>query len=183
MLISKHRFYLVWAIIISLFMLGCAKCITRDWGDRADIKGDITVKYDNFKKVWKYVGPDKYENKKGLFDSQRYFLRAFKSDKTNKTIYQIYVITTSGHWRYQDSAYDNDGNKLDVTVIDRKVGFCDHQLGCSLHEHVGINISEDYLRTYRTTNLKIEVSGSAGDNIIEIPATYTETFMDFVNQN
>ena len=79
------------------------------------VKLVTTEKRDNFQKSTSLQGPD--------LSNVRYkslFLRATKFD-AGSSIYQVYVRDQyAGQWRFYNSAYDIDGNKLEFTSIKRE---------------------------------------------------------------
>lgn len=143
-----------------------------DWTNANVISSQILVTKDNFKKQILYVGPKYTEFSTGGY----VLLRAWK-DASNNSAYQIYVKDWyPGEWRFYDSAYDSKGNELDTISIDRKVDSC-NKLGCSFEEHVGINVTRNYLMQNRLTGISFKLSGRAGEKVLYIPPAYIEAFV------
>jgi hypothetical protein len=134
----------------------------------------IQAKYDEFKKLTNYTGPNVASG------SDAVFLRAAKLDSGLITI-QIYVSDYyEGEWRFYNSAWDSDGNRLNVTLISRKVGSCGRYGGCSHYEDVGINITREYLEARRASGIRFKLSGRGGDEIFALPGPYISAFLDAV---
>ena len=139
---NKFKLLASFAIVLVL-LTSCATTPPMNWNDPQEIASKINVEYDNFKKVTKFTGPYVV-----LEWSSYILIRAQKHDNDNELTYQIYVKHRySGDWRYYDSAYDSDGNSIDVTLISRKVDSC-YDWGCFLEEHIGLNIDKDYLEKH-----------------------------------
>lgn len=142
-----------------------------DLNDSQAVAGAISIKRDDFKKITNFVGPDAVEN-----SPDRVFIRASKSDD-GRVIYQIYVMDYySGDWRFYDSAYDSNGNRLDTTLISRKVDSCD-RYGCSHEEHIGLNVTRTYLEENKEGGIRLKISGKAGEEVFSIPSGYIKAFL------
>lgn len=179
---TKNTLWITVIIITSMMVNGCM--INKvNLTDRKGVHDSIEVSYDNFKKVTDYSGPKGYvkEYTSGwdVYMECSFLIRAWKFDKHEKTSYQIYVTSVANRWRFHNGAYDSAGNRLDITEIDRSVGYCDHQLGCALKEIIGVNVSEKYLENHRSSGMEFKVSSRKGsDIIINIPANYIAVFLD-----
>ena len=135
------------------------------------VKLVTTEKRDNFQKSTSLQGPD--------LSNVRYkslFLRATKFD-AGSSIYQVYVRDQyAGQWRFYNSAYDIDGNKLEFTSIKREVGSC--RGGCDYYEDMGVSVTREYLEQRKDRGLKIKISGSAGEVVVELPPGYIQGFLE-----
>lgn len=132
----------------------------------------VRVSRDDFKKVTNYRGPD---IEAGAFDSL--FLRAWKPDGA-QTNYQVYVADYyTSEWRFYTSADDSDGTRLNVTLIDREVGSCSRYGGCSHFEHMGINITRDYLERKAESGMTFQISGRGGKEVFFIPGFHIKGFL------
>lgn len=115
----------------------------------------ITVKYDNYKKETTYKGKV-VEDKDSIA-----FLRAWKNDKDTNVTYQIYIsVMYAGDWRFYNSAYDIDGNNLDLTKVTQKVENCT-RYGCTHDEHVGLNITKEYLTAHKLTGINVKLGSKS----------------------
>ena len=163
-------------IAIPLSAIGCTQTKQIDWNNSLEITNLVIVEYDEFKKVTRYVGP----HYPGYILGSNVFLRAWKYDSYSTITYQIYASSYyRGDWRFYDQAYDSDGNQLDTTVIDRYVISC-YQSPCSHSEHIGINISRDYLEKHRNGQIRFKIEGRAGEDIFTIPSSYISAFLNRV---
>lgn len=137
-----------------------------------DLRSTIKVSYDEFKKLTKYEGSNVATG------SDVVFLRAGKSDKSPMVI-QIYVMDYyNDEWRFYHSAWDSDGIKLDTTQISRDVGSCSRYSGCSHYEHLGLNVTREYLEKHRRTGVRFKLSGKAGEEVFSIPAAHIDAFLE-----
>lgn len=162
------------AVVIALILVGCAAPVEKVEVPKTPetIASATIVKRDDFKKLTEYKGMDLAPT-----DRSALFLRAWKGD-TGEIKYQIYVNDWyfRGGWRLYDSAYDSNGNKLDVSLISRDVNECkDGQ--CDYNEHLGLNISRKYLEDNQETGIKFKLTGKGGEDIEFLPSVYIKGFL------
>lgn len=62
-----------------------------------------------------------------------------------------------------------------MDVLHREVGSCSG--GCSLREHIAINLSREYLESHQETGMTFKVSGKAGESIHALTAAYIRAFL------
>lgn len=152
-----------------------------DLNNAQDVKRSVTVKRDDFKKTTNYHSPEIGYNGTSTF------LRSWKNDKDADATYQIYVTTVyDDEWRFYDTAYDSNGNRLDVLVIDRDVlkGSCS-QYGCAHTEDVAFNVSKEYLEKNIQNGITFKLNGrTAKAEIIQsIPGAFIEGFLSAATPN
>lgn len=136
-----------------------------------------TVQRDEFKKQLIYRGPNTFRS--GYI---QVFIRAWKFEKDNSTRYQIYVSDYyDTAWRFYNSAYDSNGNQLDMTPISKEVIGCSRYSGCTYNETVGINVTKDYLQNNLESGIRFQISGKAGDNVFYVPGNYIKGFLHVLN--
>ena len=130
----------------------------------------VKVEYDNFKKLTNFKG-------QSLINSgSEMFLRGWKLDGKKDTTYQIYVVSSyGGDWRFYNSAYDSDGNRLDFTSISRDVDCSKY--GCTHYEHLGLSVTKQYLNKNKSLGINFKVSGKAGEATFLMPGSYIEDFL------
>jgi hypothetical protein len=124
-------------------------------------------------KVTKYEGPNTATD-----GNDNVFLRAIKPDGA-KAEYLIYVAdyyTYTNNWRFYHSAYDSNGNSLKVNVILREVKSC-NSTWCSYIEHLGLDVSRDYLEKNQETGIRFKIVGKAGEEVFFIPSGYIKAFL------
>jgi hypothetical protein len=168
------------SLAFSVTLTGCAIPEPVNWNDPNTVSTRTVINHDDFKKVTNYRGPDIASGFTALYTAL--FLRAWKNDKTGDVQYQIYDREWySGDWRFYDTAYDSNGNKLDVTVIDRKVNECERSK-CYYHEDLGLNVSRDYLEKSRESGVKFKVSGKGGEAVEFLPPGYIQGFLSTIKQ-
>lgn len=161
--------------IAALFGLG--GCVAQqpkvNFDDAAAVTQAVDVKRDDFKKSTTYRGP--YIQGK---QSDTVYLRATKFDINNSVLYQIYAVDFYyGDWRFLDNTYDVDGNALKTLVIDRKVHSCAGG-SCLKGEHVGVEVTRDYLEKNIAQGIRIKISGKGGEEIFSIPGPYVKGFLE-----
>ncbi|MBW2740642.1 MAG: hypothetical protein JRE64_17775 [Deltaproteobacteria bacterium] len=172
---KKMRKYIISAIFIIIFMI-LTSCVTKptiNWNNPQEIISRINVEYDGFEKVTKFTGP----YFKLDYDSY-VFIRAWKFDINNKLSYQIYVKDRYyGDWKYYNTSYDSNGNRMDFTLIHRDVDSCGGS-GCHLIEHIGLNVDENYLKKHIKSGIYFKISGKAGEQIFYLPGSYINAFLN-----
>ena len=105
-------------------------------------------------------------------------LRAFKSDKSGELIFQVFMHDSySGQWRFYDSAYDSNGNKLDFKSIRRNVVHCGSIGGCSYSEDMSVLVTEEYLQANAESGIRFKITGKSGEEIFEINPFYIKAFL------
>lgn len=135
-----------------------------------------SVQRDEFKKQINYRGPNIG------FAPDQVFIRAWKHEKDNTISYQIFVSDNyDTNWRFYNSAYDSDGNQLDMTLISKNVIGCTRYSGCSYNETFGINISREYLVKHRDSGIRFQASGNSVNEIFSVPAEYIKGFLKALN--
>ncbi len=175
--------------IQALWLVPClvfAGCATIDWTNPGETEKRVRVTHAVLEKTIQYEGPDIGWGdtlRLRAWDSQsRKYNHDLQTMERNLTRYQIYVGDAyDGTWRFYHAAYDSDGNPLDTTLIARKVGYCSMH-GCSKSEHVGVNVTRDYLDTHATSGVQFTLSGKAGNAVFFIPGGYIKGFLAAVPQ-
>ena len=143
-----------------------------NWNDTQSIASAISVQHDDLKKITNFKGPN-YSN--GILDSVS--LRAWKSDEDEGLSYQIYVMDYyHGDWRFYDTASDSKGNNLVIKLSSRDVSSCDY-LTCAHQEHLGIDVSREYLEENQENGIVFRLSGKGEDKTFNIPSTYIKAFL------
>lgn len=156
-----------------VFLAGCVtQSASRAPSSMEEVALAVRTSRDEFKKMTRFTGPDIAV---GTFDTL--FLRAWKPDG-QPTRYQIYVADYyDGEWRFYSSANDSNGTRMDVTLIDRKVGSCSRYGGCSHFEHLALNVSREYLEAAVTTGISFQLSGKAGEQVFNVPPMHVAGFL------
>ncbi len=167
-------------LVTSIFMLaGCAEPGLNiaprpkiNWNDVQSITSAISIQRDDLKKTTNFKGPN---SSKGILDTV--LLRAWKSDEGGGFSYQIYVIDYyHGDWRFYDTASDSKGNILNITLNSRDVSSCDYST-CAHHEHLGMNVSREYLEKNQENDIIFKISGKGGEETFIIPSAYIKAFL------
>lgn len=155
---------------MSLILSACALNSPKlDVNNPQDVIKQIKIEHDNFKKLTNFTGPNAAKNTFLLQDEL--FIRAWKEDITGAILFQIYIADYyKGDWRFYDHAFDSDGNSLTVQRIHREVIGC--QNGCTLREHIGINVARKYLELNIEKGIQFKISGKGGEEVFFIPSGY-----------
>jgi len=165
---------------ISLILSACSptnRIAKINMDDQGSVIKNIKVEYDNFKKTTNITAPNITKKKWGQVRRDQLFLRAFKNDKTKNILYQIYVADYyEGDWRFYNSAHDSNGNRLNLTKIDRKTISCTVDV-CSHKEHIALNVTIKYLEANSNSGISFKVSGKAGEEVFFIPSAYIKAFL------
>lgn len=162
-----------------LMLAGCAEPEPRvaprpkvNWNDVQSIASAISVQHDDLNKITNFKGPN---SSSGILDTV--LLRAGKSDEGGGFSYQIYVIDYyHGDWRYYDTASDSKGNHLVIKLNSRDVSSCDY-FTCAHQEHLGINVSREYLEKNQENGIVFKVSGKGGEETFIITSSYIKAFL------
>ncbi|MEG0082640.1 MAG: hypothetical protein RR775_12170 [Massilia sp.] len=173
----------VLGLLVSVLLVGCsvqpqqAAVPTVNWDDPAQIALRTEVKHDEFKKVTEYRTPSVVRELWG----GDIFIRGWKNDGETETKIQIYVIDNyAGEWRFYNSAYDSNGNKLSFQSIDRSVLSC--RRGCTYSEHLAINVSKKYLQDNGSDGIRFKISGKAGETVKFVPAAFIKGFLSSIDK-
>jgi hypothetical protein len=151
---------IVLAVLLVSGLYGCVGVIENiDWNDPQSISARIASKHDDFKKHTVYEGPDYAQA-----GHDKASLRAWRTDKTERVEYQIYMMDyfqmEGGPPRY-NTAWDSNGNEMPVVMSSIERLQCT-RLGCTYYQHVGIDVSRDYLVTNQTAGVRLKLGWTAG---------------------
>jgi len=134
----------------------------------------VLVKYDEFEKTSFYNGEDV-----GI-GGDYLALRAWKKD-LGATRIQIYVISHYvDEWRFYDSAWDSDGNRLSLTRISAEVDECRRYSVCTHTEHIAVGVTSDYLESRRASGVRFKIKGKGGELVLHMPGAHIAAFLDAI---
>ena len=157
-------------ILTTLVLSGCA---TVDIHNPTAVAARITVQRDDFKKVAIYRAPRfEYKNK-------WMHMRAAQTYHGQPLTQQLVVELSTWGWAFFDTAYDSEGRRLDVTVLDRSVFSCSSGI-CLNNETVALNFPMGYLQAHASSGLRLQISGKRGEQVVEVPPAYLTGFMSAV---
>lgn len=161
---------------LAVLLTGCLATTPKlNLNDSQAIASAISVRTDSFKKQVNFSGPNVAKD-----ETDDLHIRAWKFEKTGDISYQIYIADYYyGDWRFYDAAYDSNGDRFDTTKISREVGSC-NKYGCSHVEHLGLNVSKQYLEKNASTGISFKVSGKAGEQVFYIPSAYVQAILQVV---
>ena len=94
-----------------------------------------------------------------------YFRTAFINGKF--AFYQLVVTVRIYSWLFLDTAYDIQGNKLDLVELDRRV-----LSGGTIKEIVAVNLTDQYMVQAMTDGLNISIRGKRGQTIVKLSGFY-----------
>ena len=162
-------------ILIALLLASCSFGVNPN--DTKAISSGIKVSHNNYKKLTIYSAPEfQTVHKYGMLQGWGFIsLAAAKQQTTGQIVYAITLRDMLPGWLFLDEAYDIDGNKLQVNVLDRKVN-CSSNV-CLHTETLQIVVSRDYLEQHQQAGIKFQVSGKNGSEEYQIPSTYIKTFL------
>lgn len=167
-----RKFVVVAAVCFGVSVCVAQQALRPNLTESESVSARTTSTRDDFKKLVNFKGPNLFQD-----GGRALFLRATKFDKSSELTVQLYFRDQyDGEWRFYNSAYDIDGNKLDFLSIDRKVDTCG-KFGCRHFEDVGITVTRDYLDSRRDRGIKLKVSGRAGEAIVDLPPGYIQGFL------
>lgn len=159
--------------------------VTIDWRNPSETTNSVIIENDEFTREKKYFGPNiviHEELGQAQFGTVDLLIRAWKTKQSTTPELQIYVHSLSGDWQHFYGAYDSNGEKLDFLLISKEVGECLGGTGVCTHEHIGINVTQEYLRKHIATGLRFKVIGKNGDEIYTINGPYIQGFLFAVNK-
>lgn len=102
-----------------------------------------------------------------------YFRTAFINDKF--AFYQLVIKIMNKGWLFLDTAYDIQGNKLDLKVLDRKV-----LRGSVVQEIIGIKLEDQYIAQAVVNGINIKLIGKRGRTIIKLSGGYVFGYLQKV---
>lgn len=74
------------------------------------------------------------------------------------------------------TAHEIDGDALPTEVLSRSVNWCGKD-ECQYVEVVGIAITRPYLEDRIAQGLTLKISGTRGEEIVNVPAAYVQAFL------
>ncbi|HRI77381.1 MAG TPA: hypothetical protein PLX33_10390 [Alphaproteobacteria bacterium] len=164
------------AFAFSLFLTGCFETpwIANDYDKVLSL---TTATHDSYSDVHTVKGPSI------SLSNYTWFIRGFSQKNKNIGDLQIYVHANFSEWAFLNAAYSG-GKSFKLTQISRDVGTCS-KYGCTLHEHVGIDISPSQLKSYAKSKdgMALKVQGNAGFVTIFIPPEYFAAYLDFAKSS
>ena len=175
------RFTIVLVLLCQTF-ISCSPPPKVNFLDPLSVSENIYVDYDEFEKTALFQGPRIKPNYEDF-----HLIRAYKfDDESFPTLYQIYISTkySAADWRFYDSAYDSNGNNLDMMVITR-----DFDVGSgarvNFKEEFVLNVSKEYLENYddvhRNLMIKYSCKDPMWDKVIRIPGGYIKAILNISN--
>lgn len=155
------------ALVTAAVLAGCASI---DGRNPQEVASNVTVSRDDFKKVALYQGP------RARSGDNWFKFRAAQLYSGQALTRQLVVETMNRGWSFYDTAYDSAGNRLEVTVLDRLVGFCSSS-GCINTEVVAVNLPAGYLQAHLDSGVHIQISGRKGSTTVKVESGYIRGFL------
>lgn len=112
------------------------------------------------------------------------FFRTAKSDAefkdksgkyTSIRMMQLYFSVSSSDWLFLNSAYDEQGQALQLIKIDQSVGRY-----ATIYEDVAIMVDEKFLEKYCMSGVTIQLSGKRGAITFFVPPAYIMGFFKHI---
>ncbi len=170
-MVKKIAFFMS---VVLLSACGAVKTMIVDFDDPKIVAESVSVNKDKFKKMVMYEAP--------FLPSEagdKVKMRAWKWVERDKWVYQVYAFDTykSQTFRNYDRAYDDQGNRLDTTLVDKDVQSCKADEGCHYAEHITINLPRDYLEKKIEGGFSFKISGSGEEQVFVVPGSYIDGFL------
>lgn len=172
------KFKLLLMCLVACSFQGCATY--HNPASSPEVSAQIKVERDDYRKVTRWWAPSLVVWHDGTgpnAGNSSVILRAARFDATADVTYQIYITDIySGDWRFYDSIYDADGNRLETLKIASNVVSC--RSGCTLQEDVAANVSKKYLLEHMDRGVSLQVSSPSSKFVVNIPAFYVRGFLE-----
>ena len=156
------------ALVTAAVLAGCASIDSRN---PQEVASNVTVSRDDFKKVALYQGP------RARSGENWFKFRAAQLYSGQGLTRQLVIETMNRGWSFYDTAYDSAGNRLEVKVLDRLVGFCSGGGGCTNIEVVAVNLPAGYLQAHLGSGVHIQISGRKGSTTVKVEPGYIRGFL------
>lgn len=163
------------AVASALVLCACVTTgNTINLNDAQSVRTAIEIKRDGFQKMTTFVGPNATRSYGDLLT-----IRAWKIDGSTDVNFQIYVrdLYDESNWRNYFTAYDSDGKAISLTPVSSNVLGCTRSY-CTYMEHVGLNVTREYLEKKRETGLRFKLTGQAGEQVFSLPGGYISAILD-----
>lgn len=147
-----------------------------NWNDPQSITEMIRVERDDYKKITYITGPNLITDS-GHYSGDSLLIFAAKPDVGGNIGYQIYIMDHYyGNWRFYDSAYDSNGNRLETITVSRETVKCG-STGCIHDETLSIIVTRAYLENNQSSGIRFKVSGKGGEEEYSIHSAYIKAFL------
>ena len=135
----------------------------------------VKVTKDPYKNVTKYQGPSLMLASGTGADIVSVFFRMTR-DANGQGDPQLYIRSSyEDQWRMYQSANTIDGKSHPTVSIAREGLSCRHR--CNYSEDVGVSFTMMELTGYIATGLSLKISGSGGDQVLEVPWAFVWAFV------
>ena len=171
MRLSNHLNYkqvLIYSLFIIFLLIGCAGVRYETTDQVAQATKVIKDPYTNT--TWVNSPPVNCGDSIG---DKCYFRTAFINEKF--AFYQLVLKIMNKGWLFLDTAYDIQGNRLDLKVLDRKV-----LSGGVVREVVGIKLADPYMAQAVVNGMNIKVIGKRGQIIVKLSGGYVFGYLQKV---
>jgi hypothetical protein len=128
----------------------------------------------------KFIGPEINKRKKmGLLinsDYEDYFLQGSINNGLIQHQLHLSIKYTSDKFRNYYSASFSNGSEVDTTLIRRDANSCSAST-CDYTEIIGLNLSDDFLRSNMENGFSIVFNSKKSTNKITIPSDYIKGYL------
>jgi hypothetical protein len=97
------------------------------------------------------------------------FLRTFVREGPD--LHQLYVAFRDKNWVFFNHAYDNNGNELEFTEIDRK------EVTAGITELFAAKLTDEYLESATSTRLEVKFVGKEGERTVYLRSQYVRGYL------
>jgi hypothetical protein len=173
-------------LILSVFLFSCESTQEREERERAEFL-NVHTSTDKFRKLEFYSGHRVIDRESFSigFLKHSYQIDAVTRDKSTTT-YRIYLHNRfKGSWPSHDTAFDSNGNKLNVLDYENKSAGCT-KFGCVYTTDIILGVSRKYLKDnssgitiklFESNSLSTSFNDKANSILFNIPGAYIENFL------
>ena len=164
----SHKQLLIYSMFVIFLLTGCAGVRYETTDQVAQATKIIKDPYTNT--TWVNSPPVNCGDSIG---DKCYFRTAFINEKF--AFYQLVLKIMNKGWLFLDTAYDIQGNRLDLKVLDRKV-----LRGGVVKEILAIKLSDPYMAQAVVNGVDIKVIGKRGQLIVKLSGGYVFGYLQKV---
>ena len=168
-----------------------SKSIQIDWNNPEETKKRVSFKKTDYAEIYKapVMEVKISETTKQLISLSKIkytnMVSSIKEIQNLKYKFQISAVSyydDYNGWSFYDSAYTDEGMKLNFTSTSRNVFKCD-SYGCILMEAFTIDVPISYVESHLGKNIGFQVSGEEGGTYLFLPAGYVEGLLSTIPKN
>ena len=160
--------------LAGLLALGCACATPRALGgyaraeprDADQVRSCVERVWDPYRRVETQRGPSRRQGPELTWSLER--TQAGEAPER----FELVCAWSGDSWRFLESAYDIEGRRFELQVVDRDVSADAH-----VAEHVRVRLPRPVLEEPRDGPLKLRLFGTKGHVDLELPRWYLQGFL------